>query len=186
MSLYARTSACLPDLMKVYNARTTVESIDPQRLKDEGIAAIIFDHDGVLGPNKGVAPDETGKAILRSFVTLFGVGNIFVLSNTRSVAEERKEYYATHLRDVIWLTAIRKPSGDGFRQVVERVGVKSNTIAVIDDGLLTGILMAVENNGHPIYAKRAELTETLWPKIIRLCTTGAQLLIYRLAALLQT
>jgi predicted HAD superfamily phosphohydrolase YqeG len=126
-----------------------------------------------------------GMEILARFVAVFGKGRIFVLSNTRTVAEERRCYYEEHTPSVVWLDAERKPSADGLRQVAERVGVGMEKIAVIDDGLLTGVLMGVENGAYAIYAERRDLREGVWPKMIRLSTTRAQLLVYFWARLLE-
>jgi len=183
MSLYNRARANLALLEEAYDNCVTVESLDLERLWDEGIRAVICDHDGVLGPNKMIMPDEYGQEFLERLVKTFGGGKVFILSNARRMEVNRRSYYDVTSVDILWLSAERKPSRDGLRQALERTSLPVEKIAVIDDGLLTGILMAVENGARPLYVKRDKLCEKIWPRIIRLCTTGAQLLLFRLARL---
>jgi len=152
-----------------------VEDMTPQWLASLGAQAIILDHDGVLGPNGSEGPDETGGMLVRNAVKVFGPGLVFILSNTHTRREARREHYEEWFKEAIYLTAKRKPDPDGVSQASWACGAPMERIAVVDDGLLTGILMAVEAGAIPVYGIRRRMDESILAMVIRLITTAPQI-----------
>ncbi|MDH5678708.1 MAG: hypothetical protein OEZ28_08825 [Nitrospinota bacterium] len=160
-----------------------VESLTTKRLAAIGAQAIVLDHDGVLGPNRSVAPDEGGLELIKNCVEVFGPGMVFILSNTHSRRQQRREYYSEHQKDVVYLVARPKPDIDGMQQASWASGAPVEKIAMVDDGLLTGALMALESGAMPIYALRRVMDESLLAWGIRLSTTWPQIIVTRILEL---
>ena len=156
-----------------------IEDMDEQRLATLGARAIVLDHDGILGPNMSHGPDKAGEELLKRAVAVFGAGSVFVLSNTRRTLKERRSWYENNLKDVVYLTAKRKPDQDGILQASWASGVEVEAIAVVDDGLLTGTLMALQAGAIPVYAVRREMAESARARLARLATAGTQRLAVR-------
>jgi len=161
-----------------------IEDMDERLLAALGARAIVLDHDGVLGPNMSHGPDKAGEELLKRAVTVFGAGSVFVLSNTRRSLKERRDWYEKNFKDVVYLTAKRKPDQDGMLQASWASGVDVEAIAVVDDGLLTGALMALEAGGIPVYAVRRAMAESAKARLIRLGTAGTQRIAVRIMALI--
>lgn len=172
----------IEQLKKARDRVIEVESLTPERMIDLGAEGVILDHDGILSAMGAEGPDETGEALIESLVDRFGHGKVYILSNSRSARSARFEHYEKQWPGVGYIMAARKPNATGLYQVVGLSGVPAEKIAVVDDGILTGILMAVENGAIPVYALRKELTETGWQKFWRLATTRFQLGLVKLVA----
>ncbi|HJM82656.1 MAG TPA: hypothetical protein QF720_03555 [Nitrospinota bacterium] len=174
---------CRKGLAKALFHKKYVETLDVAMLEEEGIGAIVLDHDGVLGPNRSNGPDGQGEIFINKCLDVFGSGAVFVLSNTSSRKAVRIQVYGKHYPDVIYLVAKRKPDHDGLRIVSHHTSLPMEKIAVVDDGLMKGITMAVECGARPIYAIRLKMEESISAWIIRMITTKPQLFIVRLFAL---
>jgi hypothetical protein len=83
---------------------------------------------------------------------------------------------------VAYLTAKRKPEQDGVLQASWACGAPVEGIAVVDDGLLTGVLMALEAGAIAVYGLRREMEETAVARLIRLSTTAPQIIAVRVMA----
>jgi predicted HAD superfamily phosphohydrolase YqeG len=169
-------------LSKLISSGRFVEDISPGSLKMLGAQAVILDHDGVLGPIRSKAPDETGVKLINALVEDFGVGKVFILSNTKSARAARRDMYVDRYKGVTYLMAIRKPDPEGLNMAVTLSGVPCGKIAVVDDGILTGALMAVENGAIPVYVTRKHLEENSAQKAGRLLVTLPQAAFVRLIA----
>lgn len=160
-----------------------VEKITPAYLKSFGADAVILDHDGILGAARSARPDHVGEILLADMVREFGDGKVFILSNTRSAKSLRTQTYQTSYPDVVYINSRRKPDPEGLQSAAKICGAPINKIAVVDDGLLTGVLMAVDSGAIPVYALRERIEETFTTKVMRLGVTMPQLALVRLFSL---
>lgn len=172
-------------LTKLLDSRGLVEAVSPDSLKTLGAQAVILDHDGVLGPTRSKAPDTTGAKLVHDLVEAFGEGKVFILSNTKSARVARRNVYRERYKDVTYLMAPRKPHPEGLNMASQLSGVPSENIAVVDDGILTGALMALENGAIPVYVTRKRLEENAAEKAGRLLVTLPQIALVRLVAFLK-
>jgi predicted HAD superfamily phosphohydrolase YqeG len=175
----ARSATALNDALGAPHA---VEALTPQTFVDAGAEAVILDHDGILSAMGAAGPDTTGKTLLTRLVERFGHGKVFILSNSRSARGSRVETYRKEWPGVGYILAARKPNRQGIDEVAGLSGVAVDKIAVVDDGILTGILMAIETGALPYYALRGELVESIGAKLVRLVTTGIQIGLVRLVS----
>ncbi len=157
-----------------HGGRLEVEEISSKTVQSLGGEAVILDHDGVLGPNFSVRPDAEGEALIRRMVEALPTGHVFILTNSRRTREERERAYKRFFPNVIFINAPRKPDPEGLLVASRSSGVPIEKIAVIDDGMLTGILMAVSEGAIAIYANRRKLEETPKAFFVRMMTTGSQ------------
>ena len=162
-----------------------LEDISPDSLKKRGAQAVILDHDGVLGVIRSKTPDATGTKLLHDLVNEFGKGRVFILSNTKSARTSRRDMYIRLYGDVTYLMAKRKPHPEGLTMASAFSGVSCEKIAVVDDGILTGALMALENGAIPVYVTRRSLEENAAEKAGRLLVTLPQIAFVRLIAFLK-
>jgi predicted HAD superfamily phosphohydrolase YqeG len=172
-------------LSRLLSSGGFVEDISPGYLKKLGAQAVILDHDGILGTIRSKAPDAAGAKLIHDLVEAFGVGKVFILSNTRSAKQSRRAMYADQYKDVPYLVAMRKPHPEGLNMASDISGVPCGKIAVVDDGILTGGLMAVENGAIPVYATRKHIEENVAQKAARLLVTLPQAAFVRLIASLK-
>ena len=170
-------------LREARRKRVFTEDITADYLRGLGAKAVVLDHDGVLGPNRSIAPDGTGLKLIERMVEGFGAGAVFILSNTRSRKAQREKYYADPKLKVKYIVADKNPSTDGLEKAGEACGISVDKIAVLDDGILTGILMAASAGGIAVYTMRKHLDESLHAKAIRLFTTKPQLALVRVLGL---
>jgi len=161
-----------------------LEDLTAEWIVELGAGAAIFDHDGVLGPNKSHGPDEEGRRLLRDAVERLGQGKVFVLSNTKSRKVVRQAHYKDNHPDVAYLAARSKPDPEGLHMASAASCVPVEKVAVVDDGLLTGILMALEAGALPVYALRRSMAEPWEPWIIRMATTAPQKITVRALGLI--
>lgn len=185
INLAKRVWANAEVLSKLISSGGFVEDISPDSLKKLGAQAVILDHDGVLGPIRSKAPDVTGAKLIHDLVEAFGVGKVFILSNTKSAKESRRDMYSDRYKNVTYLMAMRKPHPEGLNMASTLSGVPYGKITVVDDGILTGGLMAVENGAIPVYVTRKHIEENAAEKAGRLLVTLPQAAFVRLIAFLK-
>ncbi len=170
-----RIARSIASLRAALDRVVAVEDITPRLLADRGAEGVILDHDGILSAMGAEGPDETGRRLIESLVEQFGHGKVYILSNSRSARSARFDFYQRRWPGVGYIMSARKPSPAGLRQVESLSGLPASKIAVVDDGILTGILMAVENGAIPVYALRRELKESGNQRFWRRATTEFQL-----------
>lgn len=187
MNLISILSAILKHrevLERTLRSGATVESLTAKKIKNSNAEAVIFDHDGVLGPSLSFYPDDTGTRLIRDTVSAFGPGKVFVLTNTRSVMAGRREAYRQKFPEVFFIAAKKKPDPEGIFIASKLSGVSVNKIAVVDDGILTGALMAVSSGAIPVYCHRKYMKQSFGAWVIIKFTTWPQILFVQIMAFL--
>ena len=187
MDLLARLALArkhIRELSRLRRNPTFVESLSEKRIAEFGARVAVLDHDGVLGPNRSLGPDEAGQDLISHAVAVFGSGMVFILSNTKAMRKERRMAYGQQYTDVVYIVAKPKPDPDGVMQASWASGAPMDKIVVLDDGLLTGILMALECGAMAVYAQRRYMEESWMAWVIRLATTWPQIAIVRAMELL--
>ena len=166
---------------KLFHALITplfVEDLTVERLKSLGADAVIFDHDGVLGPSRSDEPDQTGVRAIETALNVFGPDKVFILSNTISRRDTRKASYEKIMAaGARYIQARPKPDPEGIYMASSISGVPVSRIATLDDGLLTGVLMGVSTGAIVVYTLRRRLTERFGPRIVRISTTWPQIVL---------
>lgn len=121
---------------------STILSLEPNQLKADGVSVLALDFDGVLASH---GEDKLSPAVLnwlRTCVKNRRENSIFILSNRPTV--ERQQYIADQLPGVQLIKSPRKkPYPDGLLKILEITQALPETVLVVDDRLLTGILAAV-------------------------------------------
>lgn len=161
------------------SAPVVVEDLTPAELRRRGAEGVILDHDGILAASRAYQPDEVGVRLIDDMLADFGEGKVFVLSNSRSRREARATYFAASYPQVPYVIARRKPDPEGFSQIVSQAKVPPGKLAMVDDGPLTGVLMALEAGAIPVYALRRRMDEGPIRKLVRLVGTWPQILLVR-------
>jgi len=116
-------------------------SLDLPSVQKQGIRALVVDFDGVLSAHDGPTPLREVLPWLADAVALFG-DKVFIFSNTPTQA--RVDYFKQHYPKITFLRPARsKPYPDGMKQVLAQTQLKPDEILMLDDRLLTGILMAI-------------------------------------------
>ena len=143
----------LERLMAETPATSSILTIDPAELKEQGIAALALDFDGVLAGHGALAPLPEAVAWMKRCEAIFGGGMIFILSNKPT--EERRQWFAEHFPAMRFISGVRKkPYPDGINRAGELAGVPTSSIMMVDDRLLTGCLAALEAGARPCYIRR--------------------------------
>lgn len=118
----------------------SVLDLEPTVLKQRGIEALILDFDGVLAPHGAPQPLKAVEAWLQKCVDHFS-GRLFILSNQPSI--ERRAYFEKYFPGIRFVWPKRKkPFSDGVREILGRLSLLPNQILLVDDRLLTGLLVA--------------------------------------------
>lgn len=116
-----------------------VSELKTEKLKSQGIAAVIIDFDGVLAPHGDLTPTESVLFWLADLTKKLADNRIFILSNKPLVVRER--YFADLFPKIVFIRAKRKkPYPDGIEEILTRTQLKKTQIALIDDRLATGVL----------------------------------------------
>lgn len=122
----------IPD--RVYDRYT---DITPKMLTTWGVELLLCDLDYTLAPRSVSTPDDTLKGWLQS-CRMAGV-TVAILSNNRS--SQRVETFCSQL-GISYVGHAGKPSRRGYREAMERTGVKPEHTAMLGDKLLTDVLGA--------------------------------------------
>jgi len=129
-------------------ARRVPQLLDlkPEALQAQGIRALVLDFDGVLAPHDAQIPLPEILSWLTQAQAVFENG-IFILSNTPTA--ERAAFFRDHYPQIVFLRPERpKPFPDGIQTVLAKTGFQPSQVLVLDDRLLTGILMAVSTQAQ--------------------------------------
>lgn len=151
-------------MLKLFLPNEQVKSvleIDPERLKQKGIKAIITDLDNTL-----VAwdrPDATPE-LLHWFQEIRDAGiKVLIVSNNN---QKRVSSFSTPL-DLPFIFEARKPMGRAFRKAIKLLGVKKNETVVIGDQLLTDVFGGNRSGIHTILVIPIAATDGFWTQINR-------------------
>jgi uncharacterized protein len=131
--------------------------LDPRKLKNDGIAVLALDFDGVLSPHGSSAPLPEAQEWLNRCVTVFGGHNIFILSNKPT--EERRLWFKQHFPAMRFIGSVRKkPFPDGLKKIGELAEAPPSSILMVDDRLLTGCLAAILAGSRPAYIRSPSIS----------------------------
>ncbi|OXS80475.1 YqeG family HAD IIIA-type phosphatase [Domibacillus enclensis] len=151
-------------MLKLFLPNEQVKSvleIDPERLKQKGIKAIITDLDNTL-----VAwdrPDATPE-LLHWFQEIRDAGiKVLIVSNNN---QKRVSSFSTPL-DLPFIFEARKPMGRAFRKAIKLLGVKKHETVVIGDQLLTDVFGGNRSGIHTILVIPIAATDGFWTQINR-------------------
>jgi len=114
--------------------------VSPETWYAQGIRVLVLDFDGVMSFYEGEAPLPEVDTWLSAAKGVFGDA-IFVLTNLPTPARQAMfdtRYPGVHLVRV----ARKKPYPDGIQAVLEKTGCERHQLLLVDDRLLTGIVLA--------------------------------------------
>lgn len=130
----------------------SILSLDPHRLRADGIRVLALDFDGVLSPHGSPAPLPQALEWMERCALVFGEGNIFILSNKPT--DERRRWFSRHFPAMRFISGVRKkPFPDGLERVAQMAGAPAAAILMVDDRLLTGCLGALLAGARPAYIR---------------------------------
>ncbi len=130
-----------------------VLDLEPGSLKERGIQGLILDFDGVLAAHSESRPLASVEVWLQKAVEAFGSRKLFILSNQPTAA--RVAYFDHYFPGIEVVFAKRKkPFSDGLIFVVNLLGVAPQSVLLLDDRLLTGILAAVIMGVQGCYVRK--------------------------------
>ena len=151
-SLGVRHRHALARLLNETAPDNSITRLRPATLKQQGVAALALDFDGVLAPHGFAAPLPEATQWLTECVTVFGQGKICILSNKPT--EARRHWFGQHFPGITFISGVRKkPYPDGLRKTGELTGVPLSAILMVDDRLLTGCLAAINAGTLPCYIR---------------------------------
>lgn len=141
------------DIAKIYQytpAQQSTLDIDPDTLKKTGVNVVVLDFDGVLAAHGEPYPNKDIEVWLQKCVNVFGVSNLFILSN--KPLPERVYYFGRYFQGIQVIQKVRKkPYPDGLEKVMALTQQPAQAHILIDDRLLTGCLSAVIAGAQACY-----------------------------------
>lgn len=151
-SLGMRHRHALARLLKETASDNSIARLHPAALKQQGVAALALDFDGVLAPHGFAAPLPEATQWLTECVAIFGQENICILSNKPT--EERRRWFGQQFPQIAFISGVRKkPYPDGLQKTGELTGIPLSSILMVDDRLLTGCLAAINAGALPCYIR---------------------------------
>ncbi len=130
----------------------SILTLDPPRLREDGLRGLALDFDGVLAPHGSPAPLPAAVEWMERCVACFGEERIFILSNKPT--EERRRWFGRHFPAMRFISGVRKkPFPDGLERVAKAAGVPLSAVLMVDDRLLTGCLGAIAAGARPAYIR---------------------------------
>ena len=131
----------------------SILNLDPTVLLSSGIAALVLDFDGVLAAHGESVPLPEAVAWMKRCETVFGAERIFILSNKPT--EERRAWFRHSFPGFRFISSVRKkPFPDGLIKAGDLAGIRSSSVLMVDDRLLTGCLAALMAGVRPCYIRR--------------------------------
>lgn len=119
----------------------TLIDVSPETWYAQGIRVLILDFDGVLSFYEGEAPLPVVNDWLSAAKKIFGDA-IFVLTNLPTPA--RRTLFDTRYPGIHLVHAARKkPYPEGIQAILKKTGYAAHQLLLVDDRLLTGIVLAV-------------------------------------------
>ncbi len=148
---YALTMAFRQRLsLRRYNRDLTLQcnsvvELDLHRLKKQGIKVLVLDFDGVLASHGEAKLTPNVENWLSKCLQVFEAETLFILSNKPNLV--RIQYFSTHFPGIRFIVASKKkPYPDGLLQILRLTRRAPESVLMIDDRLLTGVLAAVLAN----------------------------------------
>ena len=127
--------------------------IPPITFKEQGVAILVLDFDGVLAAHGEPYPAPELRPWLRDCIALFGPEQVFVLSN--KPLSIRIEEFNRHYPGVRYIAEVKKkPYPDGLQKIMAITGQPPEALMLVDDRLLTGGLAACIANVPMTYITR--------------------------------
>jgi putative phosphatase len=123
------------------NSTPTLTAISPQDWYDQGLRVLVLDFDGVLSFHAGEAPLPVVADWLRKAEAVFP-NALFVLTNLPT-PERKKMFETQYPRIQLIETPRKKPYPDGILSLLKTIPCSPQQVLLVDDRLLTGILLAV-------------------------------------------
>jgi uncharacterized protein len=127
-----------------------LSDMNPEVDFKEYIKVLALDFDGVLAPHGYPEPSGAMKLWLDKAHESGRFGRIYVYSNKPS--ESRKRYFQENYPEFSFVSNVRKkPYPDGLFKIMEQEGVAPESVLMVDDRLLTGILAAAIAGTSSLY-----------------------------------
>ncbi len=117
----------------------SLEEITLEKLDNAGIAILVLDFDGVLGPHNAKEPSQETTVWLTKLCQTIGEHRVALFTNKPKPA--RITYFRKNFPSVFFLEGARKkPYPDGLATIAAYRGVPVHRLVLVDDRLLTGML----------------------------------------------
>lgn len=131
-------------LAKIYytsSRHCQLRHISPVMLKQQGVAVLVLDFDGVLAAHGESYPVKELHHYLQECVNTFGSEQVFILSN--KPLPSRIAYFKHHYPGIRYITSVKKkPYPDGLQKIIAVTKQPPGALMLVDDRLLTGSLAA--------------------------------------------
>ncbi|EDN66494.1 hydrolase of the HAD superfamily [Beggiatoa sp. PS] len=118
-----------------------LSQISPATLKQNGVAILVLDFDGVLAAHGELQPTQELHSWLIECINTFDSTQVFILSN--KPLPSRIAHFNQHYPGVQYIIEVKKkPYPDGLQKIMALTGQPANALMLVDDRLLTGCLAA--------------------------------------------
>ena len=151
--------------------------LSPSALKEQGIAVLSLDFDGVLSFQDEVMPLDTVTVWLQKACQVFSAKNVYILTNNPMPA--REQFFSEHFPEITFIKMTqKKPHPEGLESIITQSGVAPDKVVLVDDRLTSGILAACMAGTKAIYIKkpyvnyRKKTLKELFFSVIRLLERG--------------
>ncbi len=134
-------------------------------LYKQGIRVVVLDFDGVLAPYGQIQPDSKWHQLIHELTRIFS-GEVYVLSN--KPFSKRLTYLKSHFPSLKLIVGVRKkPYPDGLLAIQKQSQVPFESILMVDDRLLTGVLAALIVGARPDYVcpARVDYRQCMIPEL---------------------
>lgn len=139
--------------LKSENHSKSVTDIDINALK-QCAKFIALDFDGVLAAHGKPEPSIEVQSWLQRLLQVFPENQVVILSNKPT--EERRQWFASRYPGIDFIGGVRKkPYPDGLQLICQRKNTPADTVLLVDDRLLTGVLATIEAGAQAIWITEA-------------------------------
>jgi len=120
----------------------TLFDLDLAALKASGVKVLALDFDGVLASHGEENPALESVTWLHHCLIFWPASSIYIVSNRPTL--KRAEFFSREFPGIQFVRGARKkPYPDALLSLFEKAQVLPNSVCVVDDRLLTGILGAL-------------------------------------------
>ena len=135
-----------------YQANTVLD-IDPEELYKQGTRILVLDFDGVLNHHDATTIASPVLEWVLRCQRVFGADHLYLHSNNNRGA--RIDWISQHIPGLQVLDpANKKPSPEGLLSIMAGTEIKPETVILIDDRLLTGMLAVCRAGCQGIYIRK--------------------------------